>query len=59
MQEAQDTAQRYLDAGAPFHGESGWEDKAKVKEAGATWRPNPAKQKGVRDGQPGGWGGQG
>lgn len=55
MQEAEDTAQRYLEVGAPFYGECSWDDKAAVKEAGATWRPNPEKQKGVRDGRPGGW----
>jgi len=48
-------ARAYLMRSAPFLGESEFDAKESMKDAGARWVPNPAKQKGVKDGVISGW----
>ena len=48
-------ARTYLLRGAPFLGDSDYDSKETIKEAGARWVPNPAKQRGARDGVTPGW----
>lgn len=48
-------ARTYLLRGAPFLGDSDYDSKETIKEAGGRWVPNPAKQRGAKDGVMPGW----
>jgi hypothetical protein len=48
-------AKHYLDAGPPFKGDSHYNYRHMIHDAGGEWLSNPKKVKGARDGQVGGW----